>query len=130
VGVNIIVTTKNLYGDSQGSLEAFVNEKVGKLKKFLKTFGGDRQPPTDGKDTFETFVEVERETRHHKKGDIFHTEIKLSMPGAVLFAKAHGENIHQTVVEAVEEVEREIKKYKTKTIDMPRRKQQKSKKSF
>ena len=102
-------------------LENFINKKIGGLKKFLGVFQKHGAPVTNGRDLFDIFVEVERETKHHKKGDIFKSEAKIYLPGRNLFAKTHGEDLMKIINELSKELEREIRKYKTKVIEFPRR---------
>jgi ribosomal subunit interface protein len=113
--MNIIIKTKNLELDSQ--LRDFVNDKINKLKKFLTVFRNHDQNMV-----FDTFVEIEKETIHHKKGDIFRVEIKLCLPGKNLVAEATKDEVAKAVLEAKDELEREIQTYKLKTTELPRRK--------
>jgi len=117
--MQIIIKTKNL--EPTDSLRDLINKKINGLGKFVKIFKEDFK---------EIFVEVEKETRHHKKGNIFFAELIISLPGKKLFAKAHGENLSKAITEVKDEMEREIKKYKTKTIELPRRKYRKIKKQI
>ncbi len=112
--MQIIIKTKNF--ELTQLLERFVNEKVGKLEKFAKTLG---------KDSMEIFVELEKETNHHKKGDLFAAHLQIQLPGKNLMAKAHGEDLMKAVIDAKDEMEIEIKKHKLKTIEGPRRKMRK-----
>lgn len=111
--MNIIIKTKNF--ELTRFLEEFVNDKVGKLEKFLGSAGGK-----------EVFMELEKETNHHRKGDVFVAHIQIQLPGKILMAKAHGEDLNKAIIDAKNEMEIEIKKYKTKTIETPRRKIRKS----
>lgn len=112
--MNIIIKTKNL--EITDLLEDFINKKMGALKKFLDFLNSD---------SLELFVEVEKETSHHRKGDIFMAEANIHLPGKTLMAKAHGEDLMKLVGEVKDELEREIRKYKTKRIEAPMRKYQK-----
>src|SRR3989344_1188546 len=116
--MNIIIKAKNLEIDEK--LKSVINHKIGSLKKFLNKF------KTDENVSFDTFVYVGKETLHHKKGDIFKTEVKIVMPRKNLVAKSHGENLLKTITEVKKELEREIRKLKTKIVDLPRRKYRKS----
>ena len=114
--MNIIIKTKNI--EPGGYLEKFINEKIGKIGKFL---GADNQ---------EIFIEVEKESNHHKKGDIFFTEIIIQMPGKKLVATAKETSAQKAITEAKKEMEMEIKKHKTKMIEAPRREAKKSRKEI
>lgn len=123
--MNIIIKTKNL--DLTDSLVRLINRKIGSLKKFIKIFKDDNLPVKKGKTLSEVFVEVEKETKHHRKGDIFRAETTIHLPGKSLVAKSHGENLSKAITDVKEELKREIRKYKTKTIELPRRKYRKIK---
>ena len=121
--MQIIIKSKNLELSPQ--LEVFISKKIGALKKFLKAFENHNLPVVGGRDLFDTFVEVERENLHHRKGDIFKAEAKIYLPGKSLFAKAHGDDLIEIVNEVRDELESEIRKYKAKVIEFPRRKSKK-----
>ena len=114
--MNIIIKTKNIELDEY--LEKFINEKIGKIGKFLSP------------DNQEIFVEIEKESNHHKKGDIFCAEIMVQMPGKKLMAIARESNIQKALTEAKKEMEMEIKKHKTKMVEAPRREAKKSRKEM
>lgn len=123
--MKIIIRVKNLEFTSQ--LESFVNRKIGALVKFLKVFQHSELPIAHEKDLFETFVEIERETMHHKKGYIFKAEAKIYVPGKTLFAEKRGDNLLKIIDSVRDELEMEIKRYKTKIVESPRRKAKKMK---
>ena len=117
--MEIIIKTKNL-GLSE-SVKVLVDKKMKSLEKLIKVFSKGEQ---------KLFVEVEKETKHHRKGDIFKAEVSFQVPGANLMAKAYGEDLAMAIVQARQELEREVRKYKAKTIELPRRKYRKVKKEF
>ena len=120
--MNLIIKTKNL--ELTDWLKKVVYNKIGGLKKFLKKF-------KKGQDVlFDTFVEVEKESKHHKKGDIFVTEVKIVLPHRDLVARAHGEDLVKTITDVKKELEMEIQKYKFKEIELPRRKYRKKKRDL
>ena len=59
--MQIITKAKNL--ELTSALQGYVDEKIGTLKKFAEA---------------EVFVEVEKETKHHNKGEIFCCQIELT----------------------------------------------------
>jgi len=124
--MHIITKTKNI--ELTESMQIMVERKIGSLKKFIKGFEYHSLPVVAGRDLFETFVEVKRETMHHRKGDVFVTEVKMYLPGKTLFAKAHGDNVVRTISDVRDELEREIRKYKTKVVEFPRQKAKKFRK--
>lgn len=99
--MKINIKTKNL--SLTPSLEEYINEKIGSLEKFITIA--------------EIFVEVEKETKHHRHGEVFNAEVQILLPGKSLLAKATGEDLLMAIVEVKDQMQQEIKKYKTKKID-------------
>jgi ribosomal subunit interface protein len=112
--MKIIIKTKNL--ELSPSLESYINEKIGSLEKFIKTL----QKEEEGKTLSEIFVEVEKETRHHRHGEVFVAKAQIMLPGKSLVAEAKGEDLFLAIVEVKDELQQEIKKYKLKKIDLGR----------
>lgn len=110
--MQIIIKTKNI--ELTDSLEKFIQTKIGKLNKFFHTEA-------------EIFIEIERESLHHKKGEIFSAEAIVVLSGKKLVALAKNEDIGKAITEVKEEMEIELKKYKLKKIELPRRLARKSK---
>jgi len=123
--MKITVKTKNL--ELTGILQQFVERKICSIKKFLNILKKDTP---DGKKTLaEVFVELGKETKHHKKGQIFLTKILVSLPGKSLMSSFRADDIFKSVVGAKDELKLEIEKYKFKNIDKNRRQQRKAKKT-
>jgi ribosomal subunit interface protein len=112
--MKIIIKTKNL--ELSPSLESYINEKIGSFEKFIKTL----QKEEEGKTLSEIFVEVEKETRHHRHGEVFVAKAQIMLPGKSLVAEAKGEDLFLAIVEVKDELQQEIKKYKLKKIDLGR----------
>lgn len=117
--MQIIIKTKNF--ELTAVLERFINDKVGKLEKFAKTLVG-KPASSAGRDSMDIFVEVEKETKHHRKGDLFIAHLQINLPGKNLMAKARSEELNRAIIDAKDELEIEIKKHKLKVIELPRRK--------
>jgi len=124
--MKIDIKTKNL--ELTESLKSFTEEKIGSLRKFVDILKDD--VPEKGKTLAEISVIVERETRHHKKGEVFLTKAEIILPGKKIMAQASGDNLLSTIVEVKDRLQQEIKKYKTKNVEAPRREQKKSDKKF
>ena len=78
----------------------------------------------------EVFIEVEKETKHHKKGDIFLVKAQVALPGRSLMAEERADDVFIAVVKVKDELKLEIEKYKFKKIDKQRRQQRKAKKEI
>ena len=81
-------------------IKNFVEEKINSLEKFLK----DK--------IIEAFVEVEKTTRHHRKGPFFRAETDLRLPKKILRAEAEEKDLYQAIVRVKDELQRQLKKYK------------------
>ena len=117
--MKIILKTKDL--ELTDFIKDTIYEKIGRLDRFINFLKAE---------DLEIFVEIEKETKHHKKGDIFGAEAILTLPGKKLVARAKGDDVTQIIGEVKDELEKEIRTYKTKTVDLPRRKYIKTKNKF
>jgi ribosomal subunit interface protein len=119
--MKIIIKTKNL--EQSETLSTFIEKKFEGLKKFINIL---KKEDEIGKTLAEVFVEVERETKHHRNGEIFLVKTQVILPGRSIVAEATGEDLFSTVVKAKDELKGEIEKYKVKKTDKTRRLQRKS----
>jgi|SRR3989344_3877743 len=113
--MNIIIKTKNL--ELTESLEKFINTKIGKVEKFLDAGA-------------QLFFEIEKETLHHRKGEVFCAEAIIELIGKKIVARAKGFDMGKVIAEVKRELEMEIKKYKAKMVEAPRREAKKSRKEM
>lgn len=118
--MNIIVKARNF--ELTGAIESFVQKKMTGLKKFMKAFEGHHLPVPGGKNLFDVMVDIGKETNRHKKGEVFVAEARIYLPGKNLFVKEVSENIQTAVSEVRDELETEIRKYKSKIVEFPVRK--------
>jgi len=124
VGVKIIIKTKNL--DLTDDLKKIVEEKIGSIKKFIDVL---KRKDELYKTLAEVFVEVEKETEHHKKGNIFRVKSRIYLPGREIISWARADDLQKAIVKAKDDLKLEIEKYKLKNIDKNRRQQRKTKRS-
>jgi ribosomal subunit interface protein len=113
--MKIIIKTKNL--DHSEALNDFIEKKFENLRKFVD----------DGKASTEVFVEIEKETKHHKKGEIFLVKAQAILLGKSIMAEVRGDDLFVAVGRAKEELKEEIEKNKLKKIDKSRRDARQSK---
>jgi len=123
--MKIIIRTKNIKLNQV--LDDFIKEKIGSLKKFIDLL---RKNGSIGKPLVEVFVEIENETKHHRKGPFFRAEAQMHLPGKSIRAEARGVDLSLAIVEVKDELQREIKRYKRKRISLERRGQRSIKKKF
>ncbi len=126
--MKIILKGKNL--EVTPSLQEFTEKKLSDLKKYINILREDQNPDLSAKTLAEVFVEVGKETRHHRKGDVFFADAQLQLPGKLIAAKTNSDDLNKAIIELRDEMKREIEKYKVKKIDSVRREQRKSKREI
>jgi len=87
------------------AIETYVKQKIGSLDKFIKNM--------DKEGAVEARVEISRTTKHHNKGPVYRAEANLNLPGKLLRAEHIDWNVRRCVDEIKQELQREIRKYKT-----------------
>ena len=94
------------------SIRDYLNEKIVRLaEKLIKK--SDELIKLD--------LEVGRITRHHRHGKVFRAEANLTIGSRNLYADAVGEDLYEAIDLLEEELEREIKKFKTKRVALERK---------
>jgi len=85
------------------SLRSYIEEKIGKCERFINL---ENFP-------CKAYVEIEKITDHHRKGDIFRAEVSMKVPGKkLLYCQARKDDIYLAINAVRDKFEREIKKYK------------------
>lgn len=100
--------TKNL--ELTSSIETFVNQKMGTIAKLFKS---DDQ-------LIEARVEIGKPSKHHQKGPVYYAEINLKIGGKLLRATVEHVDLRTAVDFARDEIERQIKKFKSQLRDVGR----------
>lgn len=119
--MKVEIKTKNL--EFTPDLESFVTKKIESLRKFINILKKDEPRKT----LAEVFLDAERESMHHNKGDIFLVKIRVILPGKSLMAEARSHDLLKAIVEVKDSLKLEIGKYKFKKIDKNRREAKKTK---
>jgi len=102
--MKIILKSKNISLD--GKTEKYLERKLESLKKFLKNFN---------QEILLAEAELERIVNRQRKGDVFRAEINLSVGGGKIFrVESEQSNLWSAIDEVRDDLEREIKKFKTK----------------
>lgn len=86
------------------AIKSYVDEKVGTLTKFF-----DNVQNVD--------VTIGVTTNHHQKGDVYEAKINFEVPGDLLRAESVTDDLYKSINDAIDDLEREIKKYKEKMRD-------------
>ncbi|HOA47554.1 MAG TPA: ribosome-associated translation inhibitor RaiA [Candidatus Paceibacterota bacterium] len=84
------------------SLRNYIEEKIGKCERFIQL---ENFP-------LKAYVEIEKITDHHRKGDIFRAEVNMELPGKLLHCDARKNDIYLAINAVRNKLEREIKEYK------------------
>lgn len=98
--MKIIIKTKNI--ELTPALHQYVEEKINSLEKFLEIV--------------EAWVEVGKETRHHRKGPFFRAECQMRLPGKSIRSVAVKEDLRLAIDEVKDELQRALKQYKKKNF--------------
>ncbi len=102
--MKIILKNKNISPDLK--TEKYLEKKLESLKKFLKNFN---------QELLLVEVELGKVTGRQRKGDIFRAEINLSVGGGKIFrVESEQSDLYSAIDEVRDDLEREIKKFKTK----------------
>ncbi len=97
------IITKYTNFTSTPALAEYIEEKIGALEKFVSRLSE--------KGVAEARVEVARTTNHHHKGDVYHVECNLQLPGRLLRAETEGSDVRVGIDEIKAILDMEIKKY-------------------
>ncbi|OGY64728.1 MAG: ribosomal subunit interface protein [Candidatus Harrisonbacteria bacterium RIFCSPLOWO2_02_FULL_41_13b] len=92
--------------DSTLAIEEYINQKIGALEKFVEAL--------DKKGAVKARVEIARTTKHHQKGEVYHAECNLELPGKLLRAEAENWDIRLAIDEIRDILALEIKQYSEK----------------
>lgn len=119
--MKITILTKNI--KLTPALKYFTESKINDLEKFLKDIFDEQYNGylKKGKPGIEAWVEIGKETRHHKKGSFFRAECQMRLPGKSLRAEAEREKLKLAIVEVKDELQRQLKQYKEKFIAKQKR---------
>ena len=124
--MKIIIKTKNTVLTQ--AIEDFIKEKINPLEKFIKVLhNGKYISPSSGKEkpVLVAWVEIGKETRHHKKGPFFRAECQIKLPGKSVRAESFSKDLRTAITEVKDELQRELKKEKGK-ISIKKRKSRSS----
>ena len=97
---------------SSPAIDTYVEQKIGELDEFINIAADGA---SHGGETVEAFVEVGRTTTHHQKGNVFRAEVQIKMPGdSAVRAEAVQPELHLAIDKVKDELQGQLKRYKTK----------------
>jgi ribosomal subunit interface protein len=103
--MKIIIKATNI--QLSPSINQYIEEKIGGLEKFLKSFNPE---------LVEARVEVGKVTRGQRRGDIFRAEVNLIIEGQLIRVKETEESLTAAIDLVKDELQREIKQHKDKRM--------------
>ena len=98
--MNIALTAKNI--EITEAIRTFVEDKIGGLVKLI------------GHSEASAKVEIGKPSKHHRSGEVFYAEVNLKMGGNLLRSEAQRDDLYAAIVEAKDELQTQIKKFKDK----------------
>lgn len=116
--MNINIKYTNL--DSTPAIENYVIDKIGLLEKFIKRL--------DEKTIPQVQVEIARSNKHHQKGDVYHIECNIELPGKLIRAETENWDVRLGIDEVKDILDLELKKYLEKFRPQDSRGQEKLRK--
>jgi len=96
-------------------ITTFIKKKIGALERFSRVIKEDK-PQGRGRSRVEAWVEIGKETRHHRKGPYFRAECQIKVPKRSLRAVAEEEDLRMAIRQVKEAIEKQIKKYKEQVM--------------
>lgn len=108
--MKIIIHGKNI--ELTEAIKSFVEEKIGVLQKLL---------PKTSSDLIQARVEVGKPSHHHHEGAVYYAEVNLKVGGKLMRANIEHEDLYTAIDRVRDEIERQIKKFKEKRLDLSRR---------
>ena len=96
------------------ALSAYIERKI--INPVKKLLSGEKYAQSSILD-----IEIGRTSSHHRKGVVWRAEVNITVPGAFFRSEAKAEDVRSAINEVEDEIVSEIKKYKSKKIDMTKR---------
>lgn len=103
MNINFHIKTKNI--DLTPEINAQVHDKLIAIEKFVNT-SGDHEVLAQ--------VEIKLRSKHHKKGDIYKTELNLISSGSKYYASAKAGTVDEALDILKEEIIKQLRRSKDK----------------
>lgn len=113
--MKIVIKTTDFQLDNK--IKDFVEGEMNSLEKFIKNLYNQKDSLDflgKGKPKIEAWVEIGKETSHHRKGPFSYVECQIRLPGKSIRSEAVGKNFKLAINEVKDELQRELKEYKEK----------------
>lgn len=128
--MKITIKTKNI--ELTQALRVWVEKKLNSLGKFVSVFQEEEYFDLffgKGKPNVEMWVEIGKESFHHRKGLVYRAEAQLRFPKESLRAESLSEDLRVAITDVKDELQRQIKRYKDRIAAKRKRKIRAIKKS-
>ncbi|MFH1047201.1 MAG: ribosome-associated translation inhibitor RaiA [Patescibacteria group bacterium] len=99
------IKTKNI--ELTEAIRTAIESKLAKLEPLIERFG----------ESVSAEVEVGKTTEHHSKGPFFRAEVRVRLPGKLVYADVENEDLYLAVREARDKAQRQIQDYKETLAD-------------
>jgi ribosomal subunit interface protein len=129
--MKIVIKSTNI--ELTSALRSFIEEKINDLEKFAKVFQEEEYFGKflgKGKPKVEAWVEIAKETKHHRKGKVFCAECQMRFPRRSIRATAESDDLRSAVVQVKDDLQRQLKQYKGKIAAKIKRGERKFKKEL
>ena len=121
--MKISIKTKNI--TLTQAIEDFIEEKISPLEKFIKVLYTTKHfSSSSGKVKLraEAWIEIGKETLHHKRGPFFRAEGQIRFNGKSIRAESSSKDLRIAINETKELLKRELKKQQQRIIAKKKRK--------
>ncbi len=115
------------------AISDFIEKKVGPLEKFIKVLynaQGFSSPSGKAKTRVEAWIEVGKETFHHRKGFVFRAEGQIRFNGKSVRVESTSKDLRVAINEMKEIMKRELKKEQQRIITKKKRKSRAAKREI
>lgn len=107
--MNIDIKATNI--ELTGDISNYVEKKLSALTKYL----GDKN------DSVVFYVELARTTRHHRTGEIYRAEVKISGDGVDSYAAAESIDLHSAIDIVEDDLSKKLSSNKGRRISLARK---------
>lgn len=105
-----IAAIKGMNLELTDAIKDYINKRIAGIEKLCSGF----EPVASLE------IEVGKDTEHHNKGAHFRCSMNLSIPGTVLYADNHHEDLYASIDATQEDLRRQLKENKDKRQDAKR----------
>lgn len=92
-------------------ITSVATRKLNNLKKYL----------SNRKNLAKVYVELNKESGAHQQGNVWHTQINLDCDGTKFHAAATAEQVEASLMASIQELEKELRRYKRRNQTLLRK---------